>query len=67
VGLLVVYVALVIVGDVAAYLIGLSVEHYRPQLSLPIFLFLYFFFLWVAWVAAVKITAPRPAASTAAT
>ena len=66
-GLLIVYVALVILGDVAAYLIGLSVEYYRPQLSLPIFLFLYFFFLWVAWVAAVKITAPRHAASTAAT
>jgi len=68
VGLLVVYVGLVVLGDVAAYFIGLSVERYWPQLSLATFLFLYFAFLWVAWILAVKITAPRtPAGRTAAT
>jgi hypothetical protein len=66
VGLLIVYIGLVIVGDVAAYLIGLSVEGYWPTASLPIFLFLYFFFLWVGWLLAVKITAPRAPAGNAA-
>ena len=58
--LLIVYVALVLVGDVADYLIGLVVERmWGPQASLVVFLLLYFVFLWVAWVAAVKITQPR--------
>lgn len=65
-GLLVVYIGLVIVGDLAAYLIGLSVERYWPTASLPVFLFLYFLFLWVAWVLAVKITAPKTPPGTAA-
>lgn len=62
-GLLIIYVALVILGDVADYFIGLVVEHYWPQLSLPIFLFLYFFTLWLAWILAVKITAPKSGAA----
>jgi hypothetical protein len=57
--LLIVYVGLVLVGDVADYLIGLVVEQmWGPQASLVVFLALYFVFLWVAWVVAVKITAP---------
>jgi hypothetical protein len=58
--LLIVYVALVLVGDVADYMIGLGVERmWGPQASLVVFLALYFVFLWVAWVVAVKITQPR--------
>jgi hypothetical protein len=60
--LLIVYSALVIVGDIADYLIGLVMEAYWPAASLPVFLFLYFLFLWVAWIAAVRITKP-PVAS----
>jgi len=57
--LLIVYVGLVLVGDVADYLIGLFVERmWGQQASLVVFLVLYFVFLWVAWVAAVKITQP---------
>ena len=57
--LLIVYVGLVIVGDIADYLIGLVVEQmWGPQASLVVFLALYFIFLWVAWVVAVKITEP---------
>jgi hypothetical protein len=67
VGLLVVYIGLVVLGDVGAYFIGLSIERYWPQLSLAAFLFLYFAFLWVAWILAVKITAPRTPAGNAAT
>ncbi len=60
--ILTIYVALMIVGDVTDYLIGLAVEHVWPEASLPIFLGLYFLFLWLAWVAAVKLTEPRKTA-----
>jgi hypothetical protein len=57
--LLVVYIALMIVGDIVAYLIGLVIERTVPGASLPAFLALYFVFLWVAWTVAVRITKPR--------
>jgi len=64
--LLIVYVGLVLVGDIADYLIGLFVEQmWGQQASLVVFLVLYFVFLWVAWVAAVKITQPSPEPKTA--
>jgi hypothetical protein len=46
-------------GDVADYLIGLVVEQIWPQASLAIFLALYFVFLWVAWLLAIKVTEPK--------
>jgi len=62
--LLIIYVGLVLVGDVADYLIGLAVERmWGSQASLVVFLALYFVLLWLAWVAAVKITEPRRSAS----
>ena len=60
-GLLVCYVVLMILGDIAAYLIGLSVEHFWPAASLTVFLFLYFLFLWVSWIIAVWLTKPSAA------
>ncbi|MBV8287884.1 MAG: hypothetical protein JOZ35_13280 [Hyphomicrobiales bacterium] len=57
--LLIVYVALMIAGDFVAYLIGLAIEREAPAASLPAFLAMYFLFLWVAWVIAVRITRPR--------
>ena len=57
--LLVVYVVLMITGDFVAYLIGLVIERTVPAASLPAFLAMYFLFLWVAWVIAVRITQPR--------
>jgi hypothetical protein len=57
--LLVVYVALMITGDVIAYFIGLGIERTVPAASLPSFLAMYFLFLWVAWIIAVRITQPR--------
>jgi hypothetical protein len=65
--LLAVYLALVIIGDIAAYWIGLAIERALPAASLPAFLALYFVFLWVAWVIAVRVTAPRTEAPKAAT
>jgi hypothetical protein len=57
--LLIVYVALVITGDFVAYFIGLVIERTVPVASLPAFLAMYFVFLWVAWVIAVRVTQPR--------
>lgn len=62
-GLLLVYLALVVLGDIADYLIGLAIEQmWGQQASLVVFLLLYFVFLWVAWVVAVRLTEPRAAA-----
>ena len=49
----------VIAGDVVAYLLGLVIEREVPAASLPAFLAMYFLFLWVAWVIAVRITQPK--------
>ena len=57
--LLILYVALVIAGDVVAYLLGLVIEREVPAASLPAFLAMYFLFLWVAWAIAVRITQPK--------
>ena len=65
--LLAVYLALVIVGDLIAYSIGLVIERTVPAASLPAFLALYFLFLWIAWVIAIRITAPRGEVQKAAT
>jgi hypothetical protein len=60
------YVAFMIGGDFAAYLVGLLVEYeFGTHVSLIVFLALYFFFLWVSWVLAVWLTSPRGATSSA--
>ena len=38
---------------------GLVVERIWPQASLLIFLLLYFVFLWIAWLLALKLTEPK--------
>jgi hypothetical protein len=57
--LIIIYLALIIAGDLAAYFVGLVVERTIPAASLPTFLAMYFLVLWVAWLIAVRITAPR--------
>ena len=57
--LLIVYVALVIMGDLIAYFVGLVIERTAPAASLPAFLAMYFLFFWVSWVIAVRITQSR--------
>jgi CDP-diglyceride synthetase len=66
--LIVVYLALMLAGDVVAYGIGYIVERphlvglpFEPQktVSLAIFLAAYFVNLWLAWQLAVKLTAPK--------
>jgi hypothetical protein len=59
VSLLIVYLVLMVIGDLVAYFIGLIIERSAPAASLPAFLAMYFGFLWVAWVIAVKVTEPK--------
>jgi hypothetical protein len=60
------YVAFMIGGDFAAYFLGLLVEYeWGKHVSLIVFLGLYFFSLWVAWMLAVWVTTPRGATSSA--
>ena len=64
--LIVYYVIFMISGDLAAYLIGLSVEYeWGPHVSLIVFLALYFLFLWVSWLLAVWMTKPKVATQSA--
>ena len=58
--LIVYYVIFMIAGDLAAYLIGLVTERmFGGQVSLIVFLTLYFLFLWISWVLAVWLTEPK--------
>jgi hypothetical protein len=58
--LIVYYVVFMITGDIAAYVIGLVTEReFGGQVSLIVFLALYFLFLWVSWVLAVWMTEPK--------
>jgi len=58
-GLLLTYLGLAVVGNAVVYFIGLAIEKVWPIASLPAFLLLFFVVLWVAWLAAVRITAPK--------
>jgi hypothetical protein len=61
------YVIFMIVGDLAAYVVGLLTEKaFGDQASLIVFLTLYFLFLWVSWLLAVWITEPKTAKSVVA-
>jgi hypothetical protein len=58
--LIVYYVVFMIAGDIAAYLIGLVVEReFGSHVSLIVFPALYFLFLWISWLLAVRVTRPR--------
>jgi hypothetical protein len=52
--LLIYYVVFVVIGDFVAYLMGTFVEHFWGSVpSLVVFLGMYFFSLWAAWIIAV--------------
>ena len=58
--LIVYYVVFMIIGDLAAYFVGLITERtFGSQASFIVFLTLYFLFLWVSWVFAVRLTEPN--------
>lgn len=51
------YIGLVIIGNLAAWWIGVVVERSWPALSLPIFLAMFFSVLVLAWPIAMRATA----------
>lgn len=53
--LLVVYIVLVVIGDVLAYAIGRGVEYLSSAASLPVFLACFFIAFWGAWKLAIRI------------
>ena len=56
--LLIVYVGIVVVGDLIAYGIGAGVERmWSPAVSLPVFLAMFFGVFWAGWILAVRLTA----------
>jgi hypothetical protein len=57
------YIGLAIAGNAIIYFIGLAIERMWPVASLPFYLLMFFVVLWVAWLAAVKITEPKTAQS----
>ena len=63
--LIIIYLVLIVLGSGANYLAGLVIERmWGSQVSLIVFLALYFVVLWVSWIASVRITEPRGAAAT---
>jgi hypothetical protein len=58
--LIIYYVALVLAADVVAVILCLWIERFWLAGSMPIFIGLYFVILWGAWVAAVRLTEPKP-------
>ena len=64
--LLAYYVVIMLLANVATYFIGLAFERlWGSQASLIVFLALYFFTLWIAWVLAVWLTEPKAVTSEA--
>jgi hypothetical protein len=54
------YIALMIIGDFVVYFIGLSIERaFASQVSPIAFLARCFLSLWMSWILAVRLTAPR--------
>jgi hypothetical protein len=60
--LIVWYVLFMVIGDLIAYFLGGLAEYeFGSQVSLVVFLALYFAMLWLAWLGAVRVTEPRKA------
>ena len=58
--LIIYFIAITLAANVATYFIGLLVEHWLGSAtSLMVFLTLYFLSIWMAWVLAVRLTAPK--------
>ncbi len=53
------YVVFVVIGELIAYFIGRSVEHWSEAASLPVFLACFFLVFGIAWRLAVHVTAPK--------
>jgi hypothetical protein len=60
--LLLAYLVLAVLGNALIYFIGLGIERVWPVASLPAYLMMFFMVMWVAWLCAVRITAPKATA-----
>jgi len=61
--LMLIYLLLAITGNAIIYMIGLGIERMWPIASLPAFLLMFFTVLWLSWLGAVRLTAPKTAES----
>jgi hypothetical protein len=58
--LIIYFIAITLAANLGTYFIGLLVEHWMGSAaSLVVFLTLYFLSIWMAWVLAVRLTAPK--------
>jgi hypothetical protein len=57
--LLIVFVGIVAVGDLIAVGIGEVLDRFAPQVSLPVFLILFFAVFYFGWQLALRLTEPR--------
>jgi hypothetical protein len=65
--LIIYFITITLAANVATYLIGLLAEYWLGSgASLIVFLTLYFLSIWMAWVLAVRLTAPKVVAAPAA-
>jgi hypothetical protein len=58
-GILIVYILIVLVGESIAITLGLYLDRAYPAASLPISLTVFFAVLWLSWVLAVRLTKPK--------
>lgn len=58
-GIMAVYVAFVLIGELIAYFIGRTVELWSVAASMPTFLVCFFAVFWLAWRLAVRVTEPK--------
>jgi hypothetical protein len=61
--LMLIYLLLALTGNAIIYMIGLVIERTWPIASLPAFLLMFFVVLWLSWLGAVRLTAPKTAES----
>jgi putative Mn2+ efflux pump MntP len=58
-GILVIYIGIILVGDSIAVGIGEAIDRLSPTFSLPIFLAMFFGVFYFGWHLALRLTEPR--------
>jgi hypothetical protein len=57
--ILILYLAIVVVGEFLVVVLGLTLDRTYPPVSLPVSLSLFFAVLYFAWPFSVRLTEPR--------
>ena len=55
------YIGFVVIGELGAFSIGRTMEHWSKAASLPVFLTCFFLVLGLSWRLAVRMTTPKTA------